>query len=162
MLGFFRTKVTYREGTVSRLALGPSIVICNHVSLLDGILIAFASPVPLVFAVETQYSVRSFIPRMGLRLLSAIGYGWVVPLDDAAPLGLRSLQRSLRDGFSVMLFPEGCISPDGQPRPHQPGLRWLTERNNVPVIELHIAGAADSRFFAKAGRQLWPSIKLLF
>ncbi len=162
LLSALRTRVTYRNSTLALLDAHPSVVVCNHVSLLDGLLVALASPLPLVFAVDPAYSVHSLAARTGMRLLAAIGYGSVVPLDTSSPMGLRALHRALRAGNSVMLFAEGSISPDGLPRPAKPGFRWLADSCGAPVVELQINGAELSRIFSKSGGCLWPRIQILF
>lgn len=162
VLGMLRVTVERRECTARWLQDGPTIVTANHVSLVDGIMIAMASPVPLVFAVETEYSVHSPIARRGLALLSLLGYGWVIPLDSSCPLGMRRLLDALRRGRSVMLFPEGRISPNGTRLPEQPGYRWLRRRSNAHVVELAIDGAHRSRLFGKSGTAWWPRIHLTF
>ncbi len=161
-LKLLRVSVRYREETLHALAQSPSIVVANHVSLIDGVIVAMASPVPMVFSVETDFSVHSPIARFGLKLLSILGYGSVVPLDDTTPLGLRALLNSLREGRTVMMFPEGRISPDGEALPHQPGLGWLTGKIAAPVISLKIVGAHQSRLFGKRGRAWWPPVQLDF
>lgn len=155
-------RVKYRVRTVAALGAGPTIVQCNHVSYLDGLLIALASPVPLVFGVDTEFAERNALTRMGLRLLSWCGFGAVVPLGRARPTGLRLLLRSLEAGQSVMIFPEGAISATGAPAPAQPGLRWLAARSGCGVVRLQIEGAHLSRIFSKAGRRWRPAIRLLF
>jgi 1-acyl-sn-glycerol-3-phosphate acyltransferase len=162
ILSALRAKVHYRSVTLEQLRRGPAIVVANHVSLVDGLLIAMASPRPLAFAVDTDYSVRMPLARAGLQLLACLGFGSVIPLDSRSPQGLRGLARELRRGQSVMLFPEGQISPDGTPQMPRPGLSWLQERTGAPVVALSIDGAQRSRLFAKQGKQLFPRIHVDF
>lgn len=142
----------------ARVASRPHIVCANHVSMLDGIVIALASPVPLTFAVDPAYSRHSPVARLGLALLSKAGLGNVVPMDMGSPFGLRALRRALDAGRSVMVFPEGRISPDGRPQPLLPGAIWLHRASAAPVVWFSIAGAERSRLFAKAGRRWWPAV----
>ncbi len=144
----------------ARVAARPHIVCANHISLLDGIVLALASPVPLTFAVDTAYARHSPVARLGLALLSRIGLGNVVSMDVGSPFGLRALRRALDAGHSVMVFPEGRISPDGQPQQLLPGAIWLHRASAAPVVWFSIAGAEHSRLFAKAGRRWWPAISL--
>ena len=46
----------------------------------------------------------------------------------------------LRDGWSLVLFPEGGRSPDGWGQAHKGGAAWLAERVGAPVVPVHIAG----------------------
>lgn len=159
-LRLLRTTVRLSPETTRCLLAGHQLVAANHVSLLDGVLVALASPVPLVFAVDTDYARRSTLARRGLAFLSRLGFGEVVPVDHAAPFGMRALRRALDAGRCVMVFPEGRISPDGWALIEQPGLEWLAVATGSDVIRLRIDGAERSRLFAKNGRHWWPSIAI--
>ncbi len=158
-LWLLRVRVTCPRDVCSALLDGGAIVTSNHVSLLDGPLIALTSPAPLVFGVDTDYSRRSTGARRGMALLAWLGCGAVVALDAQAPFGLRSLARALRSGKNVMVFPEGRIV-DSEPLPVQPGLAWLEQRAGARRISITIRGAQDSLLFAKRGRTLLPPIHL--
>lgn len=162
LLTTFRVNVKYSYEAANLLAAGNSIVHANHVSLLDGILVALASPRPLVFAVDTDFSRRSTTSRLGLRFLEKMGFGLVVPLDCSAPFGMRTLKRALLDGSNVMVFPEGAISPSGCRQTDKPGLCWLKEKSGARLIEVRISGAEQSKLFAKNGTHWWPRITLSF
>lgn len=143
-----------------RLFDGKAILTSNHVSLLDGVLLVLVSPVPLAVGVDTDWSVKSTWAARGMGVLCWLGYGWVVPLDSTTPQGLRKLARHLNAGRSVLLFPEGGISPDGSPQPEKPGVTWLATRTGAQVVSANIEGAARSRIFAKAGDHWWPRIQI--
>lgn len=147
---------------LGRLRAGGTIVSANHVSFIDGVAIALASPVPLIFGVDVAYSRQSRFSRIGMELLVRMGFGEVVPLDADHPFGMRELKRRLSVGQSVMIFPEGRISPDGLPLPKRPGIAWLKEGTGAMIVDVRIRGAEQSRLFAKAGRRLWPRIAIYF
>ncbi|MGC0153594.1 lysophospholipid acyltransferase family protein [Chromobacterium vaccinii] len=163
LLPMFRVEVTYCQPAMTPLLeRSPCLVVANHVSLLDGVLIALTSPTPLAFAVDTDYSRKSRISKCCLDLLAWLGFGDVIPMDSGSPFGMRTLMRLLKDGQSVMIFPEGRISADGHPGVIQAGMKWLLTQARVPVVPISINGAERSRIFAKAGRLWWPRIQLLF
>lgn len=162
LLASLRVRVVYSMHTIGALRSAPCVVTCNHVSLVDGIIVALASPVPMTFAVDTAWSRQSRAATMGLRLLSWLGFGRVVPLDAGAPYGMRALMRELRAGRSVMVFPEGKISAGGQRSDDRPGVTWLQTKTGARDIALRIDGAERSRLFAKNGRHWWPRIRLEF
>lgn len=162
VLAALGARVKYRTLTIGLLRSGPAIVQCNHVSYIDGLLIALASPVPLVFGVDAEFSRRNRWTRMGMRLLARMGYGQVIPLDQKNPAGLRHFLRRLEAGERIVLFPEGAISSNGIARPALPGARWLADRSGCPLLRVQIEGAHRSRLFGKAGRQWRPPILLLF
>ena len=161
-LRLLRVKATYSLASDEMLRRGGVIVCANHVSLLDGVIIALASPYPLTFGVDTDFSRRSRTAILGMSALSWMGFGNIVPIDSSSPFGLRSLLRSLERGRSVMLFPEGQISANGEPQPERPGIAWLARLTQAPVLRLQISGAERSRLFAKAGTEFWPRITIVF
>ena len=161
-LAAFRVRVSYSEHARVAIEAGNTIVHANHVSLLDGVIVALASPAPLVFAVDTDFSRRSPVARFGLDALSRIGFGMVVPLDSSAPFGMRALKRALLSGANVMVFPEGGISVSGDRQPDKPGLSWLATKTGASMVEVKIAGAEKSRLFARSGSEWWPKISLTF
>lgn len=163
LLRMLRVRVTYKESTKAVLSSGePCILVCNHVSLLDGVIVALASPVPLAFAVDTEYSRGAGATARFLQVLAWLGFGKVIAIDAIAPFGTRTLLTELKQGGRVMVFPEGCISETGQRGSDQPGVKWLADRSGIAVAELEIRGAERSRLFAKSGSALWPRIRLFF
>ncbi len=162
ILSAFRCKVHYTATTPKTLLAGPTIIACNHVSMLDGVLVALASPSPLVFGVEHQYAVNHPRTSKLLQQLSKAGLGQVIPVCSEQPMGLRSLLKALNNGQSVMIFPEGKISSNGTPNEKLPGLRWLADRSNAKVCSIRLRGPENSRLFGKTGRKLWPKINMTF
>ena len=161
-LRVLRVQVLYSGNACATLRRGRAVVHANHVSLLDGVIVALASPAPLVFAVDTDYSRRSRSARLGLAFLSRVGFGSVVPVDATAPYGVRSLRRALARNCNVMVFPEGAISPTGQRQLDRPGLDWLIAKTGATPVAVVIHGAESSRLFAKAGSRFWPKITVRF
>jgi len=154
--------VKYRNETRTALARGGCIVTCNHVSLLDGVIVALASPVPMAFAVDTEFSRQSRWGRVGLAFVAWLGGHYVVPLDSSAPFGMRKLSRMLQSGVNVTVFPEGGISLTGERGIDRPGVGWLIRQTDARVLALEIVGAEKSRWFAKRGAMIWPKINLVF
>jgi acyl-[acyl-carrier-protein]-phospholipid O-acyltransferase/long-chain-fatty-acid--[acyl-carrier-protein] ligase len=163
LLRMFRVRVTYQASTKAVLGSGePCILVCNHVSLLDGVIVALASPVPLAFAVDTEYSRGAGAAARFLKALAWLGFGKVISIDATAPFGIRTLLTELKQGGRVVVFPEGRISETGQRGGDQPGVKWLADRSGIAVAELEIRGAEHSRMFAKSGSAIWPRIRLFF
>lgn len=155
-----RTRAHVEPAARQKLLNGRTILISNHVSLLDGVLLALLSPVPLAVGVDSDWSVKNPWTASGMAFLCWLGYGWVVPLDARTPHGLRLLARHIKAGRSVLLFPEGEISPDGRPLAPRPGVQWLAHRTKAQVVRASIIGAERSRLFAKAGNAWWPAIQI--
>lgn len=159
-LSLLRVQVIYTDAS-RHLADRPCILICNHQSLLDGVAIALASPVPLTFAVTPRHAIENRFTANGMSFLASCGLGAVVPLGQSTPMGMRVLLRELQDGRSVMIFPSGSIMDDDA----HDGYLWLSKRAECPVVSASISGAARSRFFGRDARTglptvLWPRIAL--
>ena len=160
VLRLMRVRVTYGEAA-ERIAAGPCIVACNHLSMLDGVIVSLASPRPLFFAVNVFHAREHPLTSHLLAWMERRGLGTVVPLDSGSVFGLRRLQTALGDGHAVCVFPEGQIADEG-PLPERPGLAWLQKHSRCPVVRVRIEGAERSRLFTRKGDQLWPAIRLLF
>lgn len=120
---------------------GMLILARPHVSLWDGPRLAWwlthtCGVHGAVFPVDPEYAAHRPMIR---RLLA--GYGkWVgqhtmVPLDSESPFSLRWLLRDLRQGRTVVLFPQGTGLSE-KDRPDRPGARWLIRRANPVVLEV--------------------------
>ncbi|MCP3024607.1 1-acyl-sn-glycerol-3-phosphate acyltransferase [Cupriavidus basilensis] len=162
VLAAFRVSVELEDSVVTRLRGGRVIVVANHVSLLDGVLVALASPVPLMFGVDPDYARHSRFAMAGMRALTRMGFGDVVPLDRNSPYSMRTLSQRLNRDEAVMLFPEGAIGTGAAPLPDRPGVAWLSQRTGATIVYVQIRGAEQSRLFAKAGKRWWPTITLTF
>lgn len=153
-----RVTVVYRETSLSCLK-GACILTCNHVSLLDGVIVALASPVPLDFAVSPRFAVDVKATRYGMAVLASLGLGRVVPLSSMRNLfGMRVLLKSLRAGRAVMIFPTGTIREDAT---ELSGYRWLQDRSGCKVVSASIKGAERCRFFSSKGDRLFPKIEVV-
>ncbi|WP_321969156.1 1-acyl-sn-glycerol-3-phosphate acyltransferase [Paraburkholderia tropica] len=155
ILRAFRVSVDIAPATWQRIRTGNVIVCANHVSHLDGLLVALASPVVMVFAVDTNYSRSAWYGRAGVALGESLGLCRIVPLDENAPFGIRKLLAALIIQEPVMIFPTGTITPRA---PVRRGVTWLRARTGARIVCLHIRGAERSRLFAQEGTHWWPSI----
>lgn len=158
----FRTTVTGTDKLLAAHtnAAGKILVTANHVSLIDGVLIALSSPIPLVFAVAPEYALRRSITRHSLMLLSRMGYGQVVPLDTTSCYGVRALYRELEQGNAVMIFPEGRIRAGAESLELMPGVNWLLHKTGAAEVKVSIRGPEQSRLFSRTGRKYWPATAL--
>lgn len=155
LLGALRVRVVL-TAQADLVRSRPCIMICNHQSLIDGIVVALAAPVSMDYAVTPRYAVENRVTRWGLSVLEGWGLGRVVPLSPSRVFALRRLRQSLLDGRSVMIFPTGTISPAVEQR----GYRWLSDQTGCPVVRASISGTDRSRLFARAGTKLWPKVQL--
>jgi len=117
---------------------GPALVVANHVSGLDPLLLIASCDRPLRFIIA-----REQYERAGLTwLLRAVG---CIPVDrSASPHRALALARqALRQGEVVALFPFGRIHLDGEgPLRIKPGIRHLASQSGAPVFPVRIDGIA--------------------
>lgn len=114
---------------------GGAIIACNHVSYLDPPLAAVSVTRRLKFMAKSDLF---SIPVLG-RLISALG---AFPIDRGKVdrSGLRTAERFLREGYAVLVFPEGTRSPDGRLQQAEPGLGLLALRTRAPVVPMAVLG----------------------
>lgn len=131
---------------------GGAVLVANHVSWLDGMLMLICNPRPvrmLVFAGNFQ---RGLMARAGQR--------WGVIMISAGPKAIvkafKEARESLARGELVGIFPEGGITRSGMTQSFRPGLLKILKGNDVPVIPIYIDGLWGSifsfermRFFTK-------------
>jgi len=117
---------------------GAAVVISNHISGLDPILMTLASPRPLRFLIaQEEYQ------RWGLQwFFKQVG---CIPVDrqQRPEIALRTALRALQAGEVIALFPQGGITLDHEQaagKALKKGCVWLAQKQNCPIIPLHISG----------------------
>ena len=118
---------------------GPCVIVANHASYLDGILLSLLIP-PDVFGRVVFWGYSPLFEQGFLkRLRNLMG---VVSIDpDEALTGLRIGYHLLKEGKSLAVFPEGERSPSGKLQPFRPGTGYLLSACPVPVVPVGIIGA---------------------
>lgn len=134
------------EGAEYLRGNGPFIFAANHSSHLDAPVILAALPGRLRRRARVAAAADYFFtnPVKGLlvsTMLNAFAFERKGPGCNAS---LEEAQRLLRAGQSVLIFPEGTRSPDGQMQPFKRGVGTLALADGVPVIPIHIEGAHDA------------------
>ncbi|UYF99494.1 1-acyl-sn-glycerol-3-phosphate acyltransferase [Halomonas sp. GD1P12] len=136
MRASYRLRVHGREHLPAR---GAALVVCNHVSFMDALVLGGASPRPLRFVMDQPIYDSPWL-KWWFLLVGAIP----VESERRTPAGLRrtlgKISEALRDGEVVMIFPEGRLTPDGEVQAFRRGLETMLSRDNVPVVPAGLAG----------------------
>ncbi len=121
------------------------MVIANHTSLLDAVLLYAYLPVSATYAINT-YVAKSWAGRMGSKFAS------LFPLDPANPLSIRALIKRVKEGGWVVIFPEGRITVTGALMKvyHGPGM--VADRAQAVLLPIRIDGAQYTPFSRLRGR----------
>lgn len=131
---------------------GPAIVVSNHPSDFDPIILGVAFVRPLHFMADVVQFRRSFVGRV-------IPYLGAFPIDKGAAdrAALRAALDLLCAGQVIALFPEGDPFTDGTLHPFEPGIGYLAAVSGAPVVPAAITGArgvGDRRWLS------WPTVRL--
>ena len=121
---------------------GPRVLlIANHLSLVDGLLLYLLLPITPVFAVSPATAQRWFV-RPLLKLVD-----WH-ELDTQNPSAIKSLTHVLRDGRAVMIFPEGRPSATGALMKTYAGPAVIADHADAEVLPIALDGPQHSYFSA--------------
>ncbi len=143
--------VAYRfkiQGEENIPVAGPAIVVSNHVSFVDAVLLMAASPRPIRFVMDH----RIFkVPVLGtlFRLAKAIPIAPRAEDPAAYDAAFEAAAQVLRDGDLLGIFPEGGITRDGELQEFKGGVMKILERQPVPVIPMALTNLWGS-FFSRA------------
>jgi 1-acyl-sn-glycerol-3-phosphate acyltransferase len=115
---------------------GPALLIANHQSFLDPVLVGVAARRQLRYLARQSLFRRRFF-RWLIHSLNA------VPIDQEGIgiHGLRVILQQLQEGQAVLVFPEGERTWDGQLQELQPGVQLLIKRSQATVVPVGIVGA---------------------
>ncbi|WP_280757838.1 MFS transporter [Polaromonas sp. CG_23.6] len=165
-LAFMVSRCIYRfkiSGDENLPARGAAVLVCNHVSFIDPVLLMAASSRPVYFLMDHQ------IFRM--RLL-----GWLFRLAKAIPVAphaqdpaayeaaFEAAAQVLRNGDLLAIFPEGGLTPDGELQPFKGGIMKILENAGrdglqVPVVPMALTNLWGS-FLSRADRVNGPQVAM--
>ena len=129
---------------------GPAVIVCNHVSLVDALVIAAACRRPIRFVMDHQIfrlPILSFVFRTG----KAIPIASAKQDPQMMERAFDEVSRALRAGDLVAIFPEGRLSDTGELAPFRAGIARILERDPVPVVPMALQGLWGSFFSRKGG-----------
>lgn len=143
---------------------GPAVLVCNHVSFVDALLIGGAIRRPVRFVMYYKIynlPVLNFIFRTAGTVPIA-GRSEDLLIYDAA---FKKIAEYLRHGEVVCIFPEGKLTSDGELNEFKAGVERIIEENPVPVIPMALQGLWGSFFSRDPNKgffkRLWSRITLV-
>ena len=129
---------------------GPALLVCNHVSFADALVIAAACRRPIRFIMDHnifKIPVLSFVFRTARTIP-------IAPFKEDPALMEQAFDeaaKALAEGDLVCIFPEGKITATGDINPFRPGVTRILERIAVPVVPLALRGLWGSFFSRRHG-----------
>ena len=133
-----------------------AVVVVNHVSFLDGLLLAAFLPGKPTFAVATSIARSAWIKPF-LKLFNAF------PVDPTNPMAAKSMVKAVRKGRALVIFPEGRITVTGALMKVFDGPGMVAEKADAPIIPVRIDGAQFTPFSRLRGKlrlRAFPKIRL--
>lgn len=128
---------------------GGALIVCNHVSYMDAVVVTAACPRPMRFVMEEDYA--NFKPAR--RFFKGLG---VIPISATKQGSIRrafgEIEEALRQGEVVCIFPEGRLTPDGEMNEFMRGVNLIMKRSPAPVIPMALKGLWGSYFSRHKGR----------
>ncbi|CAN7339813.1 AMP-binding protein [Paenibacillus sp. LjRoot153] len=149
----FKVKVTGMENLVMT---GKTVLIPNHVSLLDAVMLALILPKDAAFVVNTNIAKR---------------FAWVLhfrahmTVDSSNPYAVRKMLKTIQSGTPLVIFPEGRITTTGGMMKIYGGIGYLALRSQAQIVPIAIEGLEHSKLSYLRGKikQRWfPQVNIAF
>jgi len=149
----FRVRLT---GDPRVFANARTLIVANHESFLDGLLLAVFLPVEATFVVHTQVASHPLF-RPLLRFVPHL------TVDSTSPLAMKLICRLVETGTPVVIFPEGRLTITGSLMKVYDGAGFVAARTGATVVPVRIEGPGRSYFGRLAGiypRTLLPRVRI--
>ena len=146
---------------------GPAVLVCNHVSFVDALVIAGGCRRPVRFVMDHhifKVPILSFVFRTGRAIPIAS------QKEDASLMerAFEDIARALAEGDVVCIFPEGRLTSSGEMGQFRLGIERIIHTSPVPVVPLALRGLWGSFFSRQGGpamrrpfRRFWSRVELV-
>jgi acyl-[acyl-carrier-protein]-phospholipid O-acyltransferase/long-chain-fatty-acid--[acyl-carrier-protein] ligase len=153
MKALFRVEVS---GDMTAFDNPRTLIVANHESFIDGLLIGLFLPVDAVFVVHSQIADRPLF-RLLLRFVNHL------VVDSTSPLAIKLIVKLVETGQPVVIFPEGRITKTGSLMKVYDGAAFVAAKTGATMVPVRIDGAARSYFGRLAGiypRKIFPKVSI--
>lgn len=124
---------------------GGAVLVCNHVSFVDALIIAGCIRRPIRFVM--YYKIYNLpILNFVFRTANAIPIAGKYQDESLLKKAFEDIDQSLADGDVVCIFPEGKLTTDGEMNSFRDGIEKIIERRTVPVVPMALQGLWGSIF----------------
>jgi len=137
---------------------GGALLISNHVTYMDGLLIDAAIKRPVRYVIDSYIYKWPGVHHF-MKLYRAIP---IEPKRDSIAEALDTAEASLKNGELVFIFPEGQLTFTGNMSRFRFGVEWMAKRVPVPVYPIAIKGLWGSIFSRKYRRSKWKFLPRSF
>ncbi len=124
---------------------GNVLIIANHTSFLDAVLLWVYLPDNLYFAIDTYVSQKWWVKPF----LHLVKY---FPIDPTNPMAVKSIIEEVKSGKPVVIFPEGRITTTGGLMKIYPGPAMIADKSDAQLLPVYLEGSQYS-LFSRFGTQ---------
>ena len=145
------------RGLENYRAAGPrAVIVANHVSMIDALLLGTFLPGKPTFAVDTHIAKKWWVKPFLL-------LGEALPVDPTSPLATKTMIRAVREGRHCVIFPEGRLTVTGSLMKVYEGPGMIAEKADAMIVPVRIDGpqyTSFSRLRGKLRLRWFPKIRI--
>ncbi len=133
-----------------------TLIVANHESFLDGLLLGLSMPIEAMYVVHSQIANRAGF-RFLLRFVPHLA------IDATNPLALKQIIKLVETGKPVVIFPEGRLTKTGSLMKVYDGAAFVAAKTGATIVPVRIDGAGRSYFSRLKGvypQKLFPKVRL--
>ncbi len=124
---------------------GPAVLVSNHVSFIDWLILAGCIPRPAVFVMYWKFYEIPVLKWL-FQAARAIPIAGKTENEAMYNHAFAEMSRHLQAGEVVCIFPEGALTPDGEVKTFRRGVELMIERDPAPVVPMALKGLWGSIF----------------
>ncbi|MBM7071121.1 MFS transporter [Shewanella sp. 202IG2-18] len=146
----YRVTVNGRQNIPQK---GAAVIVCNHVTYMDALIIMGVSTRPTRFVMDKSISEMPLLKYL-------FRHAGVIPIcsprqcEQTYNQAFESIHQAIQNDELVCIFPEGRLTPNGEIGEFRPGINKILERDPVPVVPMALQGLWGSYFSHKGGHAL--------